>query len=177
MSNEKSNLKEESQEECCGLCGMIKVCRKNPSCRHHLDDFSIPQETSLKVECKCGECECGMSKIVPFHFCRTYYTPAPSLEWWEELSQMLSLEYPAFTMGKRGKRIIKDFIRKVESNALARGREDNKKLLEEFAEFCHEHYLGTSQENRKWFYLYDNEIINFVDDFLLALKDKPNGDN
>lgn len=52
--------------------------------------------------------------------------------------------------------------------------EKDRILLEKFAEFCHEHYKGTSNENGIWFYSYDNEIINYVDKFMetLSLNDK-----
>lgn len=32
--------------ECCGLCGMIKVCKLNPPCLHHQDIFREPRKSS-----------------------------------------------------------------------------------------------------------------------------------
>lgn len=46
---------------------------------------------------------------------------------------------------------------------------ENEKLLQDFSEYCHKHYQGCSEENGKWIYSYDNEIVNYIEGFLKSI--------
>lgn len=52
---------------------------------------------------------------------------------------------------------------------------DNRELLERFAEFCHEHYLGCSQNNGSksgFEYAYEAEVVFMVNEYLQSMKEK-----
>lgn len=48
--------------------------------------------------------------------------------------------------------------------------EENRiKLLNDFAEYCHEQYRGCVKENDEWLYQYGSEVVVMAESYLKAL--------
>lgn len=48
----------------------------------------------------------------------------------------------------------------------------HKELLEDFAEYCHQFYNGTTLQNGEWEYSYKNEVISMIEGYLKSKKSK-----
>lgn len=88
-------------------------------------------------------------------------------DWEKEYKEKFSADYAEWGREETTEDAVK-FIKNLLEEQEAGHQKRDKKLLEEFANFCHEYYRGCSTQDGVWIYSYNNDVVNYIDEFLTS---------